>query len=172
MKEHRAPISAFKQQTTTNRDTDEDKLGKSSRIRSKQSDWSKLLNSDDNIDDEKLVLSDLSKYNEDTGHRTGRKDFRVVWRYENLYRLLIKESLLIQAYKPELNRTTHSVPWIVFSDGKTTDFLPDINIWKCVLSPFLTPSIRCLLCVSMQCLAVSFFLIMNEIDRRNVKFSE
>jgi hypothetical protein len=76
---------------------------------------------------DKVILSALCKHEKDTEHHINWKDFRVVWRDENSYRLLVKESLVIQAYKPELNRTTHSVPLIVFPDGLTTDMLPDPN---------------------------------------------
>ena len=44
-----------------------------------------------------------------------------------LYRLLIKESLVIRAYEPRLNRTTHSVPLIVFREGLERNLVPDPN---------------------------------------------
>jgi hypothetical protein len=53
----------------------------------------KLHNNVDNIDDKAVVLSALSKHVQDTGHRINWEDFRVAWREENLYRLLIKGSL-------------------------------------------------------------------------------
>jgi hypothetical protein len=124
MKEHGAPINTYKQITTTHRDTDENQLRRSSRIRDRKTDSAQLP---DKTDDKKVVLSALSKHEKDTGHRINWKYFRVVWRDENPYILLIKESLVIQAYKPALNRTTHSVPLIVFSDCLTTDLLPDPN---------------------------------------------
>ena len=83
--------------------------------------------SDTDKNEDKDILSALRKHEKDTGHHINWKDFRVVWRDENPYRLLVKESLVIQAYKPELNRTTHSVPLIVFPDGLTKDMLPDPN---------------------------------------------
>jgi hypothetical protein len=107
MKEHGTPISAFEQLTTTDRDADGNQLRRSSRIRDRKADLPKLP---DDTDDKKAVDSTLSKHEKDTEHLINWKDFRVVWRDENPYRLLIKESLLIQAYKPALNRTTHSVP--------------------------------------------------------------
>jgi hypothetical protein len=108
--------STFEQQATADRDTNEDKLGRSSRIHSKKVDSLKLPNNNDNTDDKKVVLSALSMHGNDTGHRINWKEFRVVWRDENPYRLRIKESLLIQAYKLELNRTTHSLALIMFFD--------------------------------------------------------
>jgi hypothetical protein len=43
----------------------------------------------------KVILSALSKHKKDTGQHINWKDFRVVWRDENSYRLLFKESLVI-----------------------------------------------------------------------------
>jgi hypothetical protein len=92
MKQHGAPISAYKQLTTTDRDADENQLRRSSRIRDRKADSSKLP---DNKDDKKVVYSPLSKHKNGSGHRLNWKDFRVVWRDENTHWLLIKESLLI-----------------------------------------------------------------------------
>jgi hypothetical protein len=114
MKEHRAPLSTFEQRTSVDRDTNENKLRRSFQIRGKKVDLSKLPNTDDEIDQKKVVLSALQTHGNDTRHRINWKDFRVVWRDENPYRLLIKESLLIHAYKPQLNRTTHSIPLVCF----------------------------------------------------------
>jgi hypothetical protein len=84
-------------------------------------------NSDTDENKDKVIRSAPSKHEKDTGHHINWKDCRVVWRDENSYRLLVKESLVIQAYKPELNCTTHSVPLIVVLDGLTTDMLSDPN---------------------------------------------
>jgi hypothetical protein len=81
MKEHGAPISAFKQQTTTNRDTDENQRRRSARIRDKKADSSKLP---DDTDDMKVVCSAFSKQESDTGYRIDWTDVRVVWRDEKL----------------------------------------------------------------------------------------
>jgi hypothetical protein len=43
------------------------------------------------------------------------------------YKLLIKESLLIRTYQPELNRTTHSVPLHIFPNGVSKQYLPKLN---------------------------------------------
>ena len=53
--------------------------------------------------------------------------FRIVWRDNNVYRLLIKESLIIRVYEPRLNRTTHSVPLLVFPEGLEPHLVPDPN---------------------------------------------
>ncbi|CAF4963163.1 unnamed protein product, partial [Rotaria socialis] len=60
----------------------------------------------------------------ETGHQLNWGNFRIVMQDNHYYRLLIKESLLIKAYGPELNRTTHSVTLIVFPDGLQKELLP------------------------------------------------
>ncbi|CAF3647988.1 unnamed protein product [Rotaria socialis] len=60
----------------------------------------------------------------ETGHQMNWDNFRIVMEDNHYYRLLIKESLLIKAYEPELNRTTHSVPLIVFPDELQKELLP------------------------------------------------
>jgi hypothetical protein len=45
---------------------------------------------------------------------------------ENPYRLLIKESLVIQAYKPALNCITYPALLIVLPDGLSKDVLPEL----------------------------------------------
>ena len=52
-------------------------------------------------------------------------NFRVVSQDNHPYRLRIKESLLFQAFEPELNKTTHSVPLVVFPDGLPRVLLPN-----------------------------------------------
>jgi hypothetical protein len=90
------PSTAFEQHATAVRDTGKDQLRRSSRIRGKNADLSKLPNIDDNMDHKKVFCSALSKHEKDTRDRTNWKDFRVVWRDENPYKPLIKELLLIQ----------------------------------------------------------------------------
>ena len=74
-----------------------------------------------------IITSSLAQHTKDTGHKIDWANFHVVWGDNHPYRLLIKESLLIQAYKPELNRTTHSVPLLVYSAGLPRNLLPDPN---------------------------------------------
>jgi hypothetical protein len=127
MKEHGAPSSTFEQEGTADQATNEEKLRRSTRIHGNKGDLSKLPNTNDNMDHKKVVLLVFSKHEYDTGYRINWKDFHVVWRDENPYRLLFKEPLMIQACKLELNRTTHCVPLVVFSDGLTTNLLLDRN---------------------------------------------
>ena len=71
--------------------------------------------------------SSIAEHEESTGHQMDWKNFRVVWRDSNVYRLLIKESLVIRAHEPRLNRTTHSVPLLVFPEGLERHLVPDPN---------------------------------------------
>ena len=71
----------------------------------------------------------VAEHEESTGHRMDWKIFRALWRDNNVYRLLIKESLVIRAYEPRLNRTTHSVPLVVFSEGLERHLVLDLNGW-------------------------------------------
>ena len=74
-----------------------------------------------------IITSSLAQHEKETGHHINWADFQVVWGDNHPYRLLIKESLLIQAYKPELNRTTHSVPLLIYPAGLPRNLLPDPN---------------------------------------------
>ena len=63
-----------------------------------------------------------------TGWFSGKRGKRESLTTQNIaYRLLIKESLVIRAYGPRLNRTTHSVPLIVFPEGLERNLVPDPN---------------------------------------------
>ena len=73
--------------------------------------------------------SSIAEHEESTGHHMDSKNFRVVWRDSNVYCLLIKESLIIKAHEPRLNRTTHSVPLLVFPEGLERHLVPDPNGW-------------------------------------------
>jgi hypothetical protein len=69
----------------------------------------------------------FAEHEETTGHHMDWKNFRIVWRDNNVYRLLIKESLIIGAHEARLNRTTHSVPLLVFPEGLERHLVPDPN---------------------------------------------
>jgi hypothetical protein len=71
--------------------------------------------------------SSIAEHEESTGHQMDWKNFRIVWRDSNVYRLLIKEALVIRAHEPRLNRTTHSVPLLVFPEGLERHLVPDLN---------------------------------------------
>ena len=71
--------------------------------------------------------SAIAEHEEKNGHHMDWKNFRIVWRDNIVYRLLIKESLVIRAYEPRLNRTTNSVPLLVFPEGLERHLVPDPN---------------------------------------------
>ena len=74
-----------------------------------------------------VVLSSLAEHEKNTSHHIDWRNTRVLWRDSNPYRLLIKESLVIRAHEPHLNRTTHSVPLLVFPGGLERSLVPDPN---------------------------------------------
>ncbi|CAF1357575.1 unnamed protein product, partial [Didymodactylos carnosus] len=61
--------------------------------------------------------SALEKHAHDSFHKIDWDNWRIVDRDNIEYRLLIKESLFILAFKPNLNGTVRSVPLIVFPNG-------------------------------------------------------
>jgi hypothetical protein len=69
--------------------------------------------------------SSISRHTQQTGHQMDWENFNVVWQDNHSYPLLIKESLVIKAFEPSLNRTTHSVPMFVFPEGLPRIFIPD-----------------------------------------------
>jgi desulfoferrodoxin (superoxide reductase-like protein) len=81
--------------------------------------------SKNNSDKIAVITSSLAQHEKDTGHHINWVDFRVVWGDNHPYRLLIEESPLVQAHQPELNRTIHSVPLLIYSAGLPRDLLPD-----------------------------------------------
>ena len=123
--EHGAPSSIFNLSTTmaSNAHT----LRRSSRIMKKIATSKHTTTPYLDTDKDQSKSSALVSHTQETGHRINWSDFRIVWQDNNPYRLLIKESLLIQAFQPELNRTTHSVPLIVFPEGLLRQMLPDPN---------------------------------------------
>jgi hypothetical protein len=71
--------------------------------------------------------SSISRHEQQTGHHMDWDRFKVVWQDSNSYKLLAKESLVIKAYDTPLNRTTHSVPMLVFPEGLPRPLIPDPN---------------------------------------------
>ena len=71
--------------------------------------------------------SSIAEHEKTTGHHMDWKSFRIVSRDNNVYRLLIKESLIIRAHEPRLYRTTLSVPLLVFPEGLERHLVPDAN---------------------------------------------
>jgi hypothetical protein len=50
-----------------------------------------------------------------------------IFKDSNIYKLLIREFLVIKAYETPLNVTTHSVPMFVFPERLPRTLIPDRN---------------------------------------------
>jgi hypothetical protein len=72
-------------------------------------------------------LTSVSRHAQQTGHQMDWKGFNVVCKDNHYYKLLVKESLVIKAYDTQLNKTTHSVPLVIFPEGLPKHLLPDPN---------------------------------------------
>ncbi|CAF3661981.1 unnamed protein product [Rotaria sp. Silwood1] len=73
---------------------------------------------------EKETLSAVSRHVSEMKHKIDWENCQVIWSDSTPHKLLIKESLIIKAYEPELNRTTHSIPLYIFPDGIQKRYLP------------------------------------------------
>ncbi|CAF3401359.1 unnamed protein product [Rotaria socialis] len=84
------------------------------------------------IMDKHVTNSDsaISKHQYDMKHSIDWNGCQIVWSDNNSYKLLIKESLIIKAYQPSLNRTTHSTPLYIFPEGLKDRHLPTIKRYK------------------------------------------
>ena len=71
--------------------------------------------------------SALAQHAQNEEHTIDWPKVRTLWQNNIPRRLLVKESLVIRAYEPHLNRTTHSVPLLVFPKGVERKFVPDPN---------------------------------------------
>ena len=71
--------------------------------------------------------SSIAEHVQRTNHKMDWENFRILWRDNNTQRLMIKESLVIRAHEPRLNRTTHSVPLLIFPEGLERHLVPDPN---------------------------------------------
>jgi hypothetical protein len=78
---------------------------------------SDCLSKTKNVNHSLVLSSSLTEHEKNSVHQIDRRNVRILWRDNIRYRLIIKESLVIRAYEPSLNRTTHSVPSIVFLEG-------------------------------------------------------
>lgn len=126
--EHGAPASTFDASVPATTASNVPTLRRSSRVLKKTTTTMTTTDRNRRPDNEdQSTSSALTSHAQETGHHINWSDFKVVWQDNNPYRLLIKESLLIQAFQPELNRTTHSIPMIVFPDGLPRQMLPDPN---------------------------------------------
>ncbi len=64
------------------------------------------------------------KHQKETNHVIDWQNSQIVCSESNPHKLLIKESLIIKAYEPEMNRTTHSVPLYIYLNGIEKELLP------------------------------------------------
>jgi hypothetical protein len=71
-----------------------------------------------------LGKSAIEKHHIETKHDIDWENVELLWSDSNPHKLLIKESLMIKAYEPELNRNTHSIPLYIYPNGIDRKFLP------------------------------------------------
>jgi len=86
----------------------------------------------------KFTLSAVKQHENNTNHTIDWTNFNIIARDNKNYQLLVKESLLINSQKPSLNKTTSSVPLIIFPEGlkikpqvkikSTLDVLPLVGV--------------------------------------------
>ncbi|CAF1524828.1 unnamed protein product [Adineta steineri] len=84
-----------------------------------------LQNNQSSATTTKAKDTSISRHEQQTGHHMDWEDFKVVWQDSNTYKRRLKESLVVQAYGTQLNRTTHSIPMLVFPEGLPRKILPD-----------------------------------------------
>ncbi|CAF0898875.1 unnamed protein product [Rotaria sp. Silwood1] len=125
-----APTTSYQQQQCNHGSDDPNdpsELRRSSRIINKIAATTTTASKNDINNDKKIDKSSIFQHEKDTGHRMDCSNFQVVWQDNHYYRLLFKESLLIKAYEPELNKTTHSVPLLAFPDDLPKVQLPNLD---------------------------------------------
>ena len=126
LQEHGAPRTTFNIQQQGNHELDDPELRRSARLKNKiNTTTTATTTSNNKINLDEEATSSIKKHIIETGHNMDWINFNVVCQESHHYRLLVKESLLIHAYQPELNKTTHSIPLVVFPDGLVTSYLPD-----------------------------------------------
>ncbi|CAF4064415.1 unnamed protein product, partial [Rotaria sp. Silwood1] len=119
--EHGAPKTIYQQQQCNHVSDDLNdnnnimELRRTLRIKNKTTTAAPTTN-DDNKDN-KTTKSSITQHEKETGHHMDWSNFRVICQDHRYCRSLIKQSLLINAYEPELNKTAHSVRLLVFPDG-------------------------------------------------------
>ena len=94
-------------------------LRRSKRIEEKNTKYhSRQEHTDRNNNCEKnQVKSALRRHEIDTGHEINWRNWKILSKDTKRYRLLVRESLLIQNRQPTLNKTVCSVPLIVYPEG-------------------------------------------------------
>ena len=74
------------------------------------------------------ALSAPFRHDKENNHHMNWKDLQIVWKDNNPYKLLLKESSVMRTYQTLLNRTTHSVPLVIFPEGLPARMIPNPNI--------------------------------------------
>ncbi|CAF2999044.1 unnamed protein product [Rotaria sp. Silwood2] len=98
-------------------------LRRSSRIREKEAAaLSQTINNP--VKKTTDINSALADHQRETRHSIDWENYKILWRDNLPHRLLLKESLVIKAHQPALNRTTHSVPLLIFPEGVPPDIVP------------------------------------------------
>ena len=64
-----------------------------------------------------IILSAVKQHENSNNHKIDWTNCNIIARDNKNYQLLVKESLLINEHKPTLNKTTCSVPFIIFPEG-------------------------------------------------------
>ena len=67
----------------------------------------------------------ISLHQKQTGHKIDWERFPVLCHDSTTHKLRIKESMVIKANESQLNRTTHSVPLLVFPESLPSTLLPN-----------------------------------------------
>ncbi|CAF1614524.1 unnamed protein product [Adineta ricciae] len=67
--------------------------------------------------DDQKRKSSIEHHQNQTGHEMNWENFNILCHESHKYKLLLKESLIIKAYNTALNKTTHSVPLIIYPEG-------------------------------------------------------
>jgi 1-acyl-sn-glycerol-3-phosphate acyltransferase len=70
-----------------------------------------------------VIHSAVKQHENNNNHRIDWINCNIIARDNKNYQLLVKESLLINKLKPTLNKTTCSVPLIIFPEGLRTNKL-------------------------------------------------
>ncbi|CAF2227682.1 unnamed protein product, partial [Rotaria magnacalcarata] len=106
--DHGAPKTTFNIQQHVNHELDDSELRRSARLKNKAiTTTTKTTTATATIDLDQEQTSSIKKHIIETGHNMDWSNFNVVCQENHHYRLLVKESLLIQAHQPELNKTTY-----------------------------------------------------------------
>ena len=97
-------------------------LRRSDRNKGKVTQYSQKTLKESAISEKKhnLTQSAVKQHESTNNHKMNWKNFNIIASDRKRYQLLVKESLLIDNFKPTLNKTTTSVPLIIFPEGLRT----------------------------------------------------